>query len=176
MRILHRKRGEQVCLTDCLQVAVLSISPASVTFTICDSTMAKSAEKTLSRPLADACKNKSCYFWFPKGGPCMLVARCEIGRIDLQLGTVRLQLLSINRGAAKIAVDHTSRPGELTEANRIGTQEGESCRLPIDHRPKTSLAGCANDAISMARFRWSYAPRFVLGQIAASLAALAHRW
>lgn len=175
MRILHRRCGEQVCLTDSLQVAVLSISPAGVNFTIYDSTMATSAAK-LSRPLADACKNKSCYFWFPKGGRCLLVARCEIGRNDLRLGKVRLHLLGISGGAAKIAVDHASLPGETIEANRSGHEKSESCRLPIDRRPKPSLAGNAKDAASTANFRWSYVPRVILGQIAASLAALVHRW
>jgi hypothetical protein len=106
----------------------------------------------------------------------MLVAQCEIGRSDLRLGAVCLHLLGISGGTVEIAVDRTSQPGETTDAISSGSEKAESCCLPIDHRPKPSLPGSAKDVASTARFRWSYVPRLMLGQIAASLAAVVHRW
>jgi hypothetical protein len=174
MNIMHRKCGERVYVMDSLQVTVLSISPIAVSFTICDTSPEVSAQ-TLSRPLADACKNKSCYFWFPHGGRCVLVAHCNIGRNGVALGASRLQFLGIYGDRARIAVEGAQRGLAEETSDGDGKVLTASAGMPRRSLSQPHLKNVPSDSTPPLPFRWRLTPRLLMGQFVAILAAIAHR-
>lgn len=174
MKIVHRRRGEQVCISDSLDVSVLTISPDAVTFAICDSNPEASVQN-LSRPMAEACKNKACYFWFPSGGRCMLVARCNIGQSGVALGAARLQFLGHCGDTARIVVDESSKITAETATASVAAGGSAPLAMQTSCWPEQRRRNSTRISLPIIRSRWDRVPRLLLGQLAASLAAIVHR-
>ncbi len=174
MNVLHRRCGEQVCATESLTVAILSINKTVVSFAISDSTTQANGDR-LSRPLADACRNKLCYFWFPKGGPFTLVARCEIGRNDLVLGAVRLRLVGLTDGAVDIAVSPVPRSNTTVCAKRPNHQRSDHAGFrPLLSWPHWGTESAC--AVPAMHFRWNLVRRVLIGPLVAMMGAIIPRW
>ena len=107
MTILKPKRGDEVLISNCLRLIVLEINDCRVKLGVCD-TMLSQTGGVLSEPLAEICRNKSCYFWFPKNGCCMLVMTCTKGKAISLTGSGCVTVLDI--AAEKVTLAVTGMP------------------------------------------------------------------
>ncbi len=132
MKILTPKRGEEILIPDCLKLIVLETNCDCVKFGVYD-VMHLQVAGVLSRQMAEVCRNRSCYFWFPKGGCCMLVVSCAKGKRLSLTGTGCVTVLDI--GAESVTLAITGLPSIATSVSNAWPDHRRTETMPLTANP-----------------------------------------
>jgi len=103
MSIESRKVGERVELGEGVFATLLNINRNEVKLGLCCCRCSKVASE--NELLACLHSESSQYFFFPQGGQCTLVVRCDVGKSIAFNGTAMLTVLSISAGNATLRID-----------------------------------------------------------------------
>lgn len=98
---VRRRKGDQVCRIDSLEISVLDITPTKVVFAFHDSSR-RMGTPVLSAALVDLCRNRGGHFWFSSEGVASFVLNCQSGRELKLVGDGRLAIERIARGTSTI--------------------------------------------------------------------------
>lgn len=98
---VQRRKGEQVCTIDSLQISVLDVTPTKVVFAFHDRSRS-TRTPVLSAALVDLCRNRGGYFWFSSDGGTSFVLTCQSGGELKLVGDGRLAIERIVRGTSDI--------------------------------------------------------------------------
>lgn len=128
MTILCPSRGDLICITKGLRLSVLELNGQGATFSICDADLLRGLRGAAapSEKIAAACRNASCYFWFPIGGCRTLVLKCGKGKT-----------LSLADFAQLVVLNVTS--DRVTLAITLGTNDSSDSRVRIRARRSSPL-------------------------------------
>lgn len=103
MTILCPNRGDLICITNGLRLSVLEFNDHGATFSICDADFFRGGAAP-SEQIAAACRNASCYFWFPIGGCRTLVVKCGKGKTLSLEDFARLTVLNVSSDRVTLAI------------------------------------------------------------------------
>jgi hypothetical protein len=143
MTILNPKRGEEILISHCLTLTVLEINRHCVKFGIDDVRLGNVGGE-LSQPLAEICRNRSCYFWFPIHGRCILVVTCAKGKEISLAGTSRVAVLDVAAESATLAFTGLPRIGASMSNARHNDRRKETMAPAARPRPTHRFKSGAN--------------------------------
>lgn len=157
MAVLQRKCGEQIVITPTLHIFVLAINECGARFSVCDAHL-RMPGAALSQQIADVCRNRSCYFWFPPGGCCSLIVSCAKGQSILLVGDIRLTVVDVAAGYLTAKIAGLPKAKKLTIENRLNSLKNRATALvppsPADTDSsigwKLKTRGCLNPRVRLA--------------------------
>lgn len=120
MAILCPNRGDHICIANGVRLSVLEFSDHGATFSVCDANFLHDGAAR-SEQIAAACRNGSCYFWFPIGGCRTLVVKCGKGKTLSLADFARLTVLNVSSDRITLAI--TLGPNDSSDSRvRIHTR------------------------------------------------------